>query len=146
MQLGRGTPFASNAGQQAGALTPHTPVGRDLARAPEQALGIALGPGFGRNSARNLLVAQAPILMVMLLWLLLGAVVVGGKLNMALVLAPTLVFANGMTPLARRLVLFWQPRRGSPSRSGASPAPATCARAMPCPPCARSPRSMPSTR
>src|SRR5690606_9204988 len=112
VQLGRGSPFASNAGQQAGALTPHTPVGRDLARVLEQALGIALGPGFGRNSARNLLVAQAPVLVVMLLWLLLGAVAVGGKLNMALVLAPTLVFASGMTPLARLLVLFWQPRQG----------------------------------
>src|SRR5690606_22643042 len=52
-------------------LTAETPVDADLARAPQQALGIALGPGFGRNSLRNLLVAQDPVIAMAGHWLLL---------------------------------------------------------------------------
>ena len=38
-----------------------TPVGSDLRRAPQQALAIALGPGFGRSTASSLLATHGPV-------------------------------------------------------------------------------------
>lgn len=91
-------------------LTAETPVDRDLARAPRQALGIALGPGFGRNSLRNLLIAQVPVIAVAAFWLLLdtGA----GKPHIGLTFGPFMVLSAGLAPLIRLQALFWRPALG----------------------------------
>lgn len=109
LQLTRSPPFALRAAGNAGEsiLTPATPVGRDLQRFPHQALGIALGPGFGRNTLRNVLAAQGLVLGVVLLWLLVDM----GK-DMELAWAPVLAMGTALAPLARLLVLFWQPQQG----------------------------------
>lgn len=112
VQLGRGNPFASTASQNTGVLTPETPVGTGLAQAPDEVMGIALGPGFGRNSLRNIVVSQAPIVGVILLWLFADGALTTTKVHMGLVWGPALVISSGMAPLARLLTVFWQPRQG----------------------------------
>lgn len=112
VQLGRGNPFASTASQNTGVLTPETPVGTGLAQAPDEVMGIALGPGFGRNSLRNVVVSQAPVVGVILLWLFADGTLTTTKVHMGLVWGPALVISSGMAPLARLLTVFWQPRQG----------------------------------
>ena len=41
-----------------------TPVGSELRRHPQQALAIALGPGFGRSTFKSMLGTQGPIVAV----------------------------------------------------------------------------------
>lgn len=99
--------------QQAGwnsLLTPQTPVGNALQRTPQQALGIALGPGFGRNSLRNVLVAQAPNVAVSLFWLL--GTDPGSQPHIGLTLAPFMVISVALIPMARLQTLFWRPAQG----------------------------------
>src|SRR5690606_28186445 len=91
-------------------LTAETPVDADLARAPQQALGIALGPGFGRNSLRNLLVAQDPIVAVAASWLLL--VTGPDKPRIGLSFAPFMALSAGLAPLIRLQTLFCRPALG----------------------------------
>lgn len=91
-------------------LTAETPVDPDLARAPRQALGIALGPGFGRNSLRNLLVAQVPVIGVAAFWLLLDTG--SGNPHVGLTFGPFMVLSAGLAPLIRLQALFWRPALG----------------------------------
>jgi len=92
-------------------LTPDTPVGSALRRAPQEALAIALGPGFGRHSLRNVLVAQVPIVGVAAFWLLLGT---GGgdRPHIGLAFAPLMVLSTAFAPVVRLQTLFWRPALG----------------------------------
>lgn len=107
-----GSPWhATRSGAGAGLLAQDTPVGTGLHREPGQALAIALGPGFGRNTAGNVLAAQGPMLAVAALWLLLGSGA-GGKLHVGLMFAPLMVLSAALAPLVRLHSLFWRPALG----------------------------------
>ena len=92
-------------------FTQDTPIGHDLHRQPEQALGIALGPGFGRTTFKSVLGSQGPILAVSLLWLLLAQ---GSKsgVGVALFFAPLLAISPALAPLMRLQTLFKLPGMG----------------------------------
>ncbi len=92
-------------------FTQDTPIGHDLRRQPEQALGVALGPGFGRTTFKSVLGSQGPVLAVSLLWLLLAQ---GGKggVGVALFFAPLLVISPALAPLMRLQTLFKLPGMG----------------------------------
>ncbi len=92
-------------------FTQSTPIGHDLHRRPEQALGVALGPGFGRNTFKSVLGSQGPILAVAMCWLLLahGS---KGSLNVALFFAPILAISPALAPLMRLQTLFRLPGMG----------------------------------
>lgn len=78
---------------------------------PLLALGVALGPGFGRHSLRNVLVAQVPIVGVAAFWLLLGT---GGgdRPHIGLAFAPLMVLSTAFAPVVRLQTLFWRPALG----------------------------------
>lgn len=92
-----------------------TPVGSDLRREPEQALGIALGPGFGRTTPKSALATQGPIIAVVLLWMLLGA---GGgdsgdaARDIGLKFAPLLALSTAFAPFMRLQTLYLRPSLG----------------------------------
>lgn len=88
-----------------------TPVGSDLRRAPQQALAIALGPGFGRSTAKGLLATHGPIVAVALFWLLLGSGA-EGKVHVGLMFAPLMVLSTALAPMMRLQALYWRPPLG----------------------------------
>jgi len=90
-----------------------TPVGSNLRRAPRQALGIALGPGFGRASLKSVLATQGPIVAVIVLWVLLGVGAEGrGASDVSLKFAPLLVLSSALAPLLRLQALYLRPGLG----------------------------------
>ena len=90
-----------------------TPVGSDLRRAPQQALAIALGPGFGRSTARSLLATHGPVVAVALFWLLLGTGAgPGEKFHVGLTFAPLMVLSTALAPMIRLQALYWRPALG----------------------------------
>ena len=91
-------------------LTADTPVDRDLRQSPQRAMGVALGPGFGRNTLRNVLVTQAPNIAVAAFWLLLASG--PGKPHVGLTFAPFMVISAGLVPILRLQALFWRPAQG----------------------------------
>lgn len=86
-----------------------TPVGHDLRRHSDQALSIALGPGFGRHTAKSWLRAQLPILGVAILWLLLNREDVAGS---ALLFIPLLAVVTAFPPVMRLQTLVRRPALG----------------------------------
>ncbi|KAF1695783.1 hypothetical protein CSC62_10090 [Pseudoxanthomonas jiangsuensis] len=88
-----------------------TPIGSALHREPQQALAIALGPGFGRGTLRNVLATQGPIVAVALFWLLLGNTT-GGRGHIGLAFAPLMVLSTAFAPMIRLQTLFWRPALG----------------------------------
>ncbi len=92
-------------------FTQDTPIGYDLRRRPMQALGIALGPGFGRSTFKSILGSQGPVLGVAVLWLLLAQ---GGNdgVQVALFFAPLLAISPALAPLMRLQALFKLPGMG----------------------------------
>lgn len=90
-----------------------TPVGSNLRRAPQQALAIALGPGFGRGTPKSLLGTHGPIVAVALFWLLLGTgSSTGDKVHVGLVFAPLMVLSTALAPLMRLQAMYWRPPLG----------------------------------
>ena len=92
-------------------FTQDTPIGHDLRRQPEQALGVALGPGFGRTTFKSMLGSQGPVLAVAVFWLLLAQGSKGG-LSVALFFAPLLAISPALAPLMRLQTLFKLPGMG----------------------------------
>lgn len=88
-----------------------TPVGSDLRHHPQQALAIALGPGFGRGTLRNVLATQGPIVAVAVFWLLRGNTT-GGRGHIGLAFAPLMVLSTAFAPMIRLQTLFWRPALG----------------------------------
>ncbi|MBN8224383.1 MAG: hypothetical protein J0L89_06170 [Xanthomonadales bacterium] len=87
-----------------------TPVGSELRRHPQQALAIALGPGFGRSTFKSMLGTQGPIVAVALFWLLLGTG--DGKVHVGLQFAPIMVMSVAFAPMIRLQSLFARPAMG----------------------------------
>ncbi len=92
-------------------FTQDTPIGHDLHRQPEQALGIALGPGFGRSTFKSVLGSQGPILAVAVFWLLLAQGNQEGT-DIPLFFAPLLAISPALAPLMRLQTLFRLPGMG----------------------------------
>lgn len=92
-------------------FTQDTPIGHDLHRQPEQALGIALGPGFGRSTLKAVLGSQGPILAVAVFWLLLAQDNRESP-DIALFFAPLLAISPALAPLMRLQTLFRLPGMG----------------------------------
>lgn len=108
----QGLPGQSHAGgQDSPWLAQDTPVGSGLRREPQQALAIALGPGFGRHTPRNVLAAQGPVLAVAVFWLMLGTTT-GGRIHIGLTFAPLMVLSAALAPMLRLLVLYARPALG----------------------------------
>jgi len=92
-------------------FTQDTPIGDDLHRHPEQALGIALGPGFGGFTFKGLLGSLGPILAVALFWLLLQQANEEGP-AIALFFAPMLAISPALAPMMRLQTLLRLPALG----------------------------------
>lgn len=111
--LANGQLTPSSSGQaDAGAslFAPATPVSTPLREHPDQALAIALGPGFGRTGLRGVLTTQLPVLAVAALWLFLfndadGAPVAWG-------FAPLMVVSVALPPIMRLHTLARVPALG----------------------------------
>lgn len=86
-----------------------TPVSHELRRHTDQALSIALGPGFGRPTARSWLRGQLPILGVAILWLLMNKQDVAST---ALLFIPLLVVVVAFPPMMRLHTLVRRPALG----------------------------------
>ena len=88
-----------------------TPVGSELRRQPQQALAVALGPGFGRTTLKGALATHGPIVAVALFWLLL-ADRGSGRFDIGLAFAPLMVLGTALAPMLRLQTMFWRPALG----------------------------------
>ena len=91
-----------------------TPVGSELRREPEQALGIALGPGFGRITMKSMFSLQGPIVAVVVFWMFLGVGADDGNVasDIGLKFAPLLALSTALAPFVRLQTLYLRPALG----------------------------------
>ena len=97
-------------------LTANTPISHDLLQQPQLALGIAVGPGFGRATLKNFLLSQSTVWVVAALWLLLAISFGESGHNavhrFALLYAPILALFAPLIQTMRLLALTRTPAMG----------------------------------